>query len=238
MPYLILGLLILIGGLLLARAFVNADPAKLGRFLRWFLLTLGVAGAGFGLVYLVATERFAPALATAGGLVPLLFRGRTLWRRWQSAGAPAAGQTSEIETDWLRMRLDHDTGTTSGTVRRGPFQGRHLHELSRAELLRLWRECWAEDEPSARLLEAYLDRLMPDWREGEATGGAGSGRAATADAMTAEEAYRILELEAGADAAAIKAAHRRLIQKLHPDQGGSTWLAAKVNRAREVLLGG
>ena len=103
------------------------------------------------------------------------------------------------------------------------------------------RECRAEDEPSAQLLEAYLDRLMPGWREAaEPPGGAarddGGRRTAAAEAMTLDEAYEILDLAPGADAAAIKEAHRRLMMKLHPDHGGSTWLAAKINRAKELLL--
>ncbi len=55
--------------------------------------------------------------------------------------------------------------------------------------------------------------------------------------MTREEAYAVLGLDPGADEAAILEAHKRLIKRLHPDGGGSSALAAKVNRARQVLLG-
>jgi len=102
------------------------------------------------------------------------------------------------------------------------------------------RECRAEDEEGARLLEAYLDRVRPDWRDEFAGAGAGAGtgggaKSAAGD-MTVEEAYAILGLSPGADDEAIKEAHRRLMVKLHPDHGGSDYLATKINRARDVLL--
>jgi hypothetical protein len=231
MPYLVLGFLLLLALFLLGRLFVNADPARLGRFIGWFVVGLGLAGAGAGLVLLIMTDRLAPAIAVAGGLAPLLWRGRAWWRRWQTASGPA-GKVSEVETEILRMRLDHDTGRMSGAVRRGPFAGRRIEDLSLDELFALWRQCGAEDEPSARLLDSYIDRLKPDWRMG-------AGQAAPAgDVMTRDEAYAVLGLAPGADAAQIKEAHRRLMMKLHPDQGGSTYLAVKINRAKEILLGG
>ena len=156
-------------------------------------------------------------LAEIGGLAPLALREVARWRRRQAATAPPPGQASEVETDYLRMRLDHDSGTMSGTVRRGPFQGRHLSELSRDELVALWRECRAEDPQGASLLEAYLDRVMAGWREaGDFQGAAGR---PPGDAMSREEAYAVLGLAAGASEAEIREAYHRLMMKIHPDQG-------------------
>ena len=139
-------------------------------------MSLGAIAAGTILILLIASERLGPALALMGFLAPLLIRGRSLWRRWKSAAGPSAGSASEIETEYLRMRLDHDTGAMSGTVRRGPNAGRRLDELSEGELIELWRDCRVADEPSARLMESYLDRLRPDWRD-SAGAGAGAARA-------------------------------------------------------------
>ncbi len=145
-----------------------------------------------------------------------------------------------MTTPFLRMNLDHDTGTMEGTILRGRFAGMRLEELAAADLLALLRECRAEDEEGARLLEAYLDRVRPDWRDelaGERTAGTGRGNtSSTSGDMSVEEAYAILGLSPGADAEAIKDAHRRLMVKLHPDHGGSDYLATKINRARDVLL--
>jgi hypothetical protein len=102
------------------------------------------------------------------------------------------------------------------------------------ELIALRAECIADDRESVPLIEAYLDRAWPDWRAGE-SGGADEEGAGTAP-MTEREAWGILDLEPGASQEDIKAAHHRLMKKLHPDQGGSTYLATKINQAKDLLL--
>lgn len=236
MAYLIIGVALLGCLLLTARMLVNADPARLGRVVGWFAAGLGVAGASALVIGLIASDRLGPALAVAGGLAPLVLRGRTLWRRYHGGASTAGGKISEVETELLRMKLDHDTGTMSGQVRRGPFAGRRVEDLDQGELIALWRQCIAEDESGARLLESYLDRLRPDWRQAGGSG-SGGGAGAPGDVMTREQAYAILDLEPGAGDEQIKDAHRRLMMKLHPDHGGSTFLAAQINRAKEFLLG-
>jgi hypothetical protein len=137
------------------------------------------------------------------------------------------------------MTLDHDSGTMDGTVRRGAQQGRHLSELSHAELVALWREYRVHDEASAKLLETYLDRIVPGWRDGTEQPGAGAGaRSARQAPMSREEAYAILGISEGASDEEVKAAYHRLMLKLHPDHGGSTYLAARINAARDLLLKG
>src|SRR5438067_1089481 len=120
---------------------------------------------------------------------------------------------------------------------RGRVAGLRLEELGRADLLDLLRECRAEDEESARLVEAYLDRAHPDWQEdiAGARTGAPPPTGSSAD-VTVEEAYAILGLAAGATVQQIRDAHRRLMKQLHPDHGGTDYLATKINRARDVLL--
>jgi hypothetical protein len=231
MPYLILGVALL-GFLLLAGRFiVNADAKKLGRLLGWFAMGAGATTAAALVVGLVASDRLFPALAIAGGLAPLVMRGRARWKRRYGPATSSASGRSEVETAMLRMRLDHATGAMSGEVRRGSFAGRQLEDLTQSELLTLWRQCVAEDEQGARLLETYLDRLRPDWRQAADSG------ATAGEAMTRAQAYAILDLAPGANAAQIKEAHHRLMMKLHPDHGGSTFLAAQINRAKDMLLG-
>lgn len=231
MPYLLFGIALLGLFLLAARLIVNSDAARLGRFLGWLVAGVGVSAAAglFGL--LLFSDRWAPALVVAGGLAPIVMRGHARWRR-RYGSARGGSRRSEVQTELLRMKLDHDTGTMGGTVRRGVFAGRRLEDLAQAEMMTLWRQCLAEDEQGARLLEAYLDRLRPDWRKSGAEG------ESPREAMTREQAYAILDLAPGAGPEAIKEAHRRLMMKLHPDHGGSTYLAAQINRAKDFLLGG
>jgi hypothetical protein len=233
MLYLLGGFAVLGGFLLLVYLFVNADPARLARGLKVGGIVIAVAA----IAMLAVSGRLAALLMPLAMLMPLLIRVRHILDRYRP---PAGSQSSTVATAFLRMTLDHDTGRMEGTVLRGRFAGMRLDELGPAELLALLRECRAEDEEGTRLLEAYLDRVRPDWRDelagaGAGSSGGGSARPASGD-MTVEEAYAILGLEPGADAEAIKEAHRRLMVKLHPDHGGSDYLATKINRARDVLL--
>jgi hypothetical protein len=232
MLYLVGGFAILGGLLLLVYLFVNADPARLARGLK----VTGIVVAVAAVATLAISGRLAALLVPVAMMMPLLVRVRALLDRYRT---PAGGQTSTVATPFLRMTLDHDTGSMTGTILHGRFSGMRVEELGSADLLALLRECRAEDEEGARLLEAYLDRVHPDWRDelaGERPGGSGSGGHPGGGDMTVEEAYAILGLGPGADAEAIKEAHRRLMVKLHPDHGGSDYLATKINRARDVLL--
>jgi hypothetical protein len=231
MLYLLGGFAILCGLLLLGWVFVNTNPARLARVLKWTGLALAVAAV----LALALSGRLAMLFGIAAALVPLLYRLRSAIG---GLSGPAVGNSSTVETPFVRMTLDHDSGSMEGTILQGRFAGVRVSELSRAELLALLRECRTADEEAARLIEAYLDRTDPDWRAdlhaGEASGGAGP-RPRSSD-VSVDEAYEILGLRPGADEEAIKAAHHRLMKQLHPDHGGSDYFAAKLNRARDVLL--
>lgn len=159
-----------------------------------------------------------------------------------------AGQASAIRTRYLDMTLDHASGRMDGTVQEGPFAGRLLSELQLSQLLRMLELYQDSDAQSAAVLTAYLDREHgEDWRDAAAAG-AGSGAAGSgtgngprngtviAHGMSKDDAWAVLGLSPGADPDAIRAAHRRLMQKLHPDRGGSDYLAAQINAAKALLL--
>ncbi len=233
--YLILGLCLIAGFVLLARWFVTSEPKKVLSVLRWVAAVLGVIVAGF----LLWGGRHTLAALALPALLPLLLRWRMIWNRFKAAQGPSPGRTSEVETRFLNMTLDHDSAVMRGLVKEGRFRGRVLEDLSLEELVALWAECRSEDPQSAAVLEAYLDRTQGEpWREAAAHSGAGEGpRAPPGGAMTRQEAYEILGLAPGAGAAEIHEAHRRLMQKIHPDHGGSNYLAAKINEAKQLLLG-
>lgn len=225
-----------------AHAFANARLETLKSVLKWVALVVGGALA----VFLLFTGRGGQAFMLAVVLAPLLTRWVNQWRarRTFGAGPSREARMSEVETATLRMRLDLDSGTMSGTVLRGAFRGRELAELALPDLIALWLDCRATDTESVPLLEAWLDRAFGEaWRDaaedaaGEARGSSRAGGTRTAGAMTREEAYAILGLKSGASEEEIREAHRRLMRTAHPDRGGSDWLAARINQARDLLLG-
>ena len=238
--YFILGVSLLAGVLLAGKWFVTADPRAIIRAGKFIGIGLLVCTG----VFLMVTGRFASGLPLAVFSLALLKRWRMPNMRFHMNGGgsrPSPGQSSQVETVWLRMNLEHDSGVMRGVVRKGPWAGVELSALSLDQLVALLGDCWADDAQSAQLLETYLDRAFgADWRD-KAQGAAGDRserpRGAPSSArMTKEEAYEVLGVQPGAGEDEIKEAYRRLMQKLHPDQGGSTYLAAKINQARDVLL--
>lgn len=235
MQYLVLGIALLGGFLLLVRWATNADP----RVLAWVLRVLASLITLAGLLLVILSGRWMWVAYALPFMLPFYFHWRSNRVRAKNAGGPSPGQSSDVTTEHLRMSLDHDSGEMTGVVTRGTYAGRELESMSLPELLDLLAGC-TEDEDSVRVLEAYLDRVQgPQWRgDGAADKETGGGSAGGwGGAMTFEEAWEILGLEPGADQDAIKEAHRRLMAKMHPDRGGSTYLAAKLNQAKDLLLG-
>lgn len=240
-------------GLWLAlRWFVRTPPEQVSKV----LVKVAIGAAVAFLVILAATGRlhplFAAAGAAVGGLVTLGMRLiRMPWvlglaqrlffqyRANKNAAEPSANQRSQVETRFVRMFLDHDSGEMGGEIIAGQLVGSRLSQLDQAQLVALWQSYIAEDSESAALLESYLNHIYEDWRD-QCDAGAENTNSAPPPSgqMSREEARKILGVEEGADEEEIIAAHRRLVSKLHPDRGGSTYLAAQINRAKEVLLGG
>lgn len=234
--YVLIGIMGLVLALWLLRRIAYADTRALLRGLKWG--TAGLVGAAG--VYLLLTGRLMQAAFAVSALAPLFVRWRAAWQGLRNAAGaaygPTPGQRSTVETSHLAMVLDHDTGELGGVVRQGRFSGRDLASLTLDELIELWRVCRAEDAQGAALLETYLDRTQAaDWRERADQTGASGG--ASGETMTRTQALAVLGLAGDADEAAIREAHRRLMMANHPDRGGSTFLAAQINRAKDVLLG-
>jgi hypothetical protein len=146
------------------------------------------------------------------------------------------GQKSGVRTQTLEMVLDHDSGGMEGRCLKGRFTGRALSSLSQTESLQLLEELRSTDSQGAILMEAFLDRRWQGWRDRANDRAKTECKSPRAGGMTANEAYDVLGLKFGAKPHEIRAAHRRLMMKFHPDQGGSTSLAARINQAKETLL--
>ena len=231
------GLAALFLAYLALKAYVRASPAALAAVIK---RGGGVAALAFGGL-LLFRGRIDLGLALGGLGVWLMGLGGPPGMR--NAGAGGAG-VSRVRSAMIEMELDHSTGAISGVVLAGQHEGRPLSSLSRPALLELYRACLVDDPDGARLLDAYLDRRFPGWRAagdahahaGGFGAGQGQGRPRRPGAISEDEAYEILGLKKGAADADITRAHRDLMKKLHPDLGGATDLAARVNEAKDVLL--
>lgn len=226
MQYILLGLALLVLILILGRAFTGADPRKMAQSSR---KTIGVL---LLLVAAVLTVRGGVALA-----VPIAFFALTLLGMnfpWSSSSGNAHksdGQRSTVHTALLDMVLDHDSGAMEGRVKRGKFADRRLSDMSPDELDELLQDARGSDPQAAQLLEAYFDHIGLSARSRERN----SARQGTST-MTLEEAYAYLGLKAGVSREEIQSAHRNLMKKFHPDQGGTDYMATKLNEAKDVLL--
>jgi hypothetical protein len=221
----------LVAVLLALQWFTQANPAALARNLRQIA---GVAVLGVAAILILRGLIVQPAVLAFIGAWLLGWLGA---HRLSGGfgGRPTPGRTSRVVTDHLEMELDLDQGTMTGRVLKGMFEGREIESLKPVEMALLWQDCQFTDPQSAQILEAYLDRVHPTWREDMARGeremaSGPDGR------MGPEEAYQILGLSPGASEDEIRKAHRELMLKLHPDRGGSTYLASKINEAKDVLL--
>lgn len=222
--YIVLAVLVLAG---LSVLFVRMDARRLATVMRYLPPVL-LTGIGIALTFL---GRASMAFGLFG-LAALLF-GRA---RARSNSTVSPNQTSRVRTAALEMELDLDTGAMNGLVLVGRFEGRQLDDLAEEELLSLYGELM-QDAESRQVLEAYLDRRIPTWRDSfDAHTDDGLGAAPASGPMSEQEAYEILGLLTGASETEIRQAHRRLMKRVHPDTGGSVFLATRINEAKEVLL--
>ncbi len=219
------------------------------------IIKLLVVGTVAVVAILALTGRFYLVMALLAGLFPLLrrilpglllgkiFRGYGMPGMGSRASSASSGNQSKVTSEILAMTLDHDSGDMTGQVLKGSFSGRALEELGEQEFIELLQYCRENDDDSARLLESYLDRRFGDsWREDDPAAGQGDdrsqrGSSARAGALTEAEALQILGLQPGASHEEIVQAHRQMMQKMHPDRGGSTYLASLINEAKDVLIG-
>jgi len=230
----VIGLILLFLVLSAIRQFARMDAATVARLVRHSGGVLGLVGAGL----LLLRGRVGIATTIAG--MAATFAGWRVtpsgWTR-PSAGA-GRGRASTARSAMIEMRLDHDSGVMSGEVLAGAHAGKALEALSRLELLRLRAELARDDPDGVSLLEAYLDRRFPGWRKADEGQRERRGRGDLGGAMTRRQALEVLGLQDGASTAEIIHAHRTLMKKLHPDHGGSTALAARVNQAKDVVMQG
>jgi hypothetical protein len=227
---LIIAAAIVVGAFWFLRQLAYAPPAKVAGLIRKLGGVALIGAAGFFALrggYIVAVPLFVAGLGLMGhsGFLGSGFP-------WSQK---APGQRSRVATGLLAMELDHDSGQMDGEILAGPLQGRRLSSLADQELRTFYDECVQASDQSRALLESWLDRNKAGWRE-QWEHPRSRTRSPRSGAMSREEALAVLGLKQDATAEAVRAAHRKLMKELHPDRGGSDYLAAKVNQAKDVLL--
>jgi DnaJ domain len=226
MQNIIIAVVIFFGGWWLFKQFGMSSPSQSGKLIRKMggMACIGLAG--------LITLR-----GNVNAAIPLFVFGLGLMGTSMDNfgfGKKSSGQKSKVQTSLLVMELDHDTGKMDGKVIAGLFKGRLLSSLADSELKTFHSACAAAGDQSLALLQAWLDRAKPEWRE--AWQGARSAPAQRGGAMGRDEALAVLGLKKGAGSDDIRAAHKRLMKEFHPDKGGSDYLASKINEAKDVLL--
>jgi uncharacterized membrane protein len=227
--WIILGVAALIGLALLVRMIMYGSARLAWRIigaLAWTVI------AGF-VTWL--TLKVSPGFGVV--MLALLF---PLWRAWldekqeKKRTKLSSGARSHLQTAFFDMTLDHDNGAMQASVRRGKFQGWQLQALDHADLQELRTTCLREDPPSAALLDAWLDKHGPvHWRHDFTDT---TSPQPTSGNMTRSEALAVLGLDETINDDIVREAHKRLMLKNHPDQGGSDYLASKINQAKDLLL--
>lgn len=232
MGILALVLLAVIGVLWFAGKYSQGDPKRLIALAKQYGMQAGGAALLAFSAFSAARGNWMPAIV----LTPIGFGMLQINPANLGAFSWRAGRQSRISTAYFEFAVNQSNGAMSAKVVAGSYAGRDLAGMDRVALLRL-RDEVRNDPGSLELIEAYLDRRLPGWREHiNERAGARQGGAAGAQVMTQQEAYQVLGLHPGASVEAIRAAHRTLMKRFHPDTGGSTWLAAKINAAKDILL--
>lgn len=208
------------------------------RYLRFIVVTALISF----LIALVATGRLSWLIAAMGALLPLIPKVIRLlfgvwprllpyFRRYQQ------NKHSNMQTDFIRLQVDIVTGELKGEVLQGRYKGQALQSMSLQQLLGLLDECKQSDNNSALMLMSFLDRVQPGWSGDRAQPNAGPGDTGSGGIeLDRQQAREVLGVPATASKAEIVKAHKRIMQKLHPDRGGSDFLAQQINKAKEVLL--
>lgn len=202
----------------------------LGKYIVYGLILAAVTLAVFGKLHWIgALIALMFPLVRHLGLLALRHLPVMDWLKKQRFANPT------LTTRFVRINVNMANGTMTGEVLEGEFQGKTLESLSEEELQTLLAHCREQDAESGRLLNAYLQFRF---RRGASGGDSRQSDAPVSGNIDRHEALQILGLKSDASEKDIVLAHRRLMQKVHPDRGGSDYLAAKINQAKDFLLKG
>ena len=228
----LIGLAMLVLCLWAARNAMRSGPGAITRFVQQ-VLGGSLVAIGIGLLL---KGNMISALVCGGIGLALQYGPAIGWPPRIPWPSTTRGRSSRVETAHLVVQVNDQTGRMRGQITKGFFAGRTIESLRPVELVHLWQDCRLLDVASAHLLEAHLNRVHATWRDDLARAEA-QAQSGPGGKMRRAEAFEILGLKDGAAVEDIRRAHRELMLKMHPDRGGSNYLAAKINEAKDVALG-
>jgi hypothetical protein len=233
MSYFFIGGVILLAGLAAYQYLRNQGRRRLMRGLRWLV----GGGAALAAIFLLLARRIDMAVFAGAVAFSVLRAGRLGAFSFEGGPDTDSGNISKVQSYRFAMELDHDTGAVTGRVLNGQFAGADLMDLGEMETRILLAEVEG-DSDSLSLLESWLDANRSGWREyfAESASQSHESEQPTSGGDPMAEAYDVLGLKPGATEDEIRAAHRELMKAVHPDHGGSSYLASKINDARDRLL--
>jgi hypothetical protein len=224
--YLAGGIILVILLHLALKTLANASPAQFQRAGFVFFIFLGLAI--IFLLFRFGQTHLASIAGAAMFLAPFFKKVRLF------LGIARAFRPPVLETPNLRMRFELMRRSAEGTVLAGEHEGKKLSELSQEQVIQLFEQWCQSDPDAAKLTQLWLDmHYGPSWRQDSRT----EPPKASTKSMSAHEARLVLGVEENDDEATIRQAYKRLMQLNHPDKGGSSYLASKINQAKETLLG-
>lgn len=229
-----MGYVLLAGVALIATPLAYQGVAGLRASARTKLLRWGLGGgAALVTVFLVVIRRVDLAVFSGAAAYSVLRYGR-LGPFTLDTGSPGKDTVSKVRSRYFAMELNHDSGAVSGRVIAGRFRGADLIDLGELDTRSLIEEV-RHDPDSLSVLESWLNANRAGWREHFEETYAKT-QQSSASTNSESEALAVLGLRPGASADEIRAAHHKLMKGVHPDRGGSDFLAAKINEARDCLL--
>ena len=216
------------------RSILNRMPADKRRRFLWASAFWGVL---LGSILLVATGKMHWIGAGLAALIPLskglLGLGLRAWPILRFLGR-FKSEPSQFRTDNIFVEVNFSNQKIDGEVLKGDLSGRRLSDLTPQELTALADGLHAQDRESYLLLQAYMLRAGLGGPQHNDSSDDNSQQ--NFGELSENEALEILGLKPGTSDADVISSHRRLIQRLHPDRGGSDYLAAKINAAKDKLI--
>ncbi len=223
---LFLGLLLLLGVMWFMSWYGKAGNAERNKALKTGLLYF----VAIALLLLVISGRIPVLFAAISAAIPFLHR-LLAYRGLIGAAGRFAGKRfgpTKLTTKWLIIEYDMGRRSLDASIILGQFEGQKFSTLSESELNSLLAEVH-DDFQSRTAVNAYIMMRSGSASQNTAQENHSNGK------MSVSQAYEVLGLEANASKDDIKQAHKRLMQKLHPDRGGSSYLATQINQAKDVL---